>query len=78
MIVKCPHHPAFNKIFAENLLSARLCRGLDEEDDGDGDAAADANTHYVPGTVLSTSQMYITFISSGGAYEIFAELMNRE
>lgn len=74
-----PHHPAFNKIFAENLLSARFCAGgLDEQDDDDGDAAADANTHYVPGTVLSTSQMYSRFISSGGAYEIFAELMNRE
>ena len=41
-------------------------------------AAAAANTHNVPGTVLSTSQIYSRFISSGGAYEICAELMNRE
>ena len=44
-----PHHPAFNKTVAANLLSARFCAGgLDEEDDDDGDdgdAAADANTH---------------------------------
>lgn len=74
-----PRHPAFNKTFSENLLSARFCAGgLDDEgDDDDGDAAA-ANTHHVPGTVLSTSQIYSRFISSGGAYEICAELMNRE
>lgn len=51
--------------------------GLDDEGDDDGAAAA-ANTHNVPGTVLSTSQIYSRFISSGGAYEICAELMNRE
>lgn len=33
-----PHHPAFNKIFTENLLSARFCAGgIDDEDDGDAD-----------------------------------------
>lgn len=32
-----PHRPAFNKIFTENLLSARFCAGgIDDEDDGDG------------------------------------------
>lgn len=37
-----PHHPAFNKIFTENLLSARFCAGgIDDEDDGDADADGD-------------------------------------
>ena len=53
-----PRHPAFNKTFSENLLSARFCAGgLDDEgDDDDGDAAA-ANTHHVPGTGLGAKNL---------------------
>lgn len=58
-----PRHPAFNKIFTENLLSARFCAGgIDDEkdDDGkDGDAESDGDAAAAaePGAVLSTSQI---------------------
>ena len=39
-----PRHPAFNKIFTENLLSARFCAGgIDDEDAGDGNDADDGD-----------------------------------